>query len=263
MERNRRQNLVANNFRLYESSSSSDESSDEQAAEVWVFGYGSLCWNPGFEFSKCVTGYVRGFVRRFWQGNTTHRGTTDKPGRVATLVEESNGITWGCAYKIMGSTALSYLKHRECSLGGYITQFTKFFPRVAADNMGLSGEAFPVLLYIATEQNSLWLGESPLPLIAQEIVESTGPSGHNVEYLICLANFIREEIKGVHVEDDHLFQLEDLVKQMLAERNICMYSLMRNRPAKIRRDSHEEIIRPTTFEFTSRVPDKKLRCLNI
>lgn len=59
------------------SRSSSPQRSDENTT-IWVFGYGSLCWYPGFEFQKCVTGYIRGYVRRFWQGNTTHRGTKDK-----------------------------------------------------------------------------------------------------------------------------------------------------------------------------------------
>lgn len=276
---NRNQNQQFNRFRLYddhdndgyreenreenESASNNSSDSDESVAEVWVFGYGSLCWYPGFEFSKCVTGYVRGYVRRFWQGNTTHRGTKDKPGRVVTLVEQSDGITWGCAYKISGSTALGYLKQRECTLGGYTTLFTKFYPRVAADDMELCGEAFPALLYIATEKNTLWMGETPLSIIAQEIVDSRGPSGHNVEYLIRLANFMRDELKGVIVDDEHLFQLEQRVRDILTERKICVHSLMGRQPERIRRDSHEEIRRPTTFEFSSRVPDKKLRCLNI
>jgi cation transport protein ChaC len=45
---------------------------------LWIFGYGSLCWHPGFEFDKSLTGFVRGFSRKFWQGNTTHRGTESK-----------------------------------------------------------------------------------------------------------------------------------------------------------------------------------------
>lgn len=78
-----RQNYLPRSLMLYDSSSDSSDDSianelNMSPSNVWVFGYGSLCWNPGFEFSKCVTGYVRGYVRRFWQGNTTHRGTTEK-----------------------------------------------------------------------------------------------------------------------------------------------------------------------------------------
>lgn len=45
---------------------------------LWIFGYGSLCWNPGFEFNRSITGFIKGFERKFWQGNATHRGTTEK-----------------------------------------------------------------------------------------------------------------------------------------------------------------------------------------
>ncbi|XP_018795776.1 PREDICTED: glutathione-specific gamma-glutamylcyclotransferase 1 isoform X2 [Bactrocera latifrons] len=227
----------------------------------WVFGYGSLCWYPGFEYSKCITGYIKGFVRRFWQGNTTHRGTDEMPGRVATLIEDKEGITWGCAYKITGSTALEYLKQRECKLGGYIVLETKFFPRVASFDTPFSGEAVPVLVYVATPDNCHWLGEDTAENIAEQIVNCRGPSGHNVEYLLRLADFIREEIPDV--VDSHLFELEFLVLEKLHKRQIPLWSVMGVSPERIRRDSHEEIKRPPTFEFTSRIAERKLRCLNI
>ena len=42
-----------------------------------VFGYGSLLWKQGFEFSTKKTGYIEGFKRKFWQENCTHRGTEE------------------------------------------------------------------------------------------------------------------------------------------------------------------------------------------
>ncbi|KAH8381860.1 hypothetical protein KR009_000661 [Drosophila setifemur] len=238
-----------------------DNNIGESEPACWIFGYGSLCWHPGFTYSKCITGYIRGYVRRFWQGNVTHRGCEKKPGRVATLVEDKEGITWGCAYRITGSTALEYLKQRECTLGGYATLDTKFFPRVASQDAPFSGEAVEVLVYVATPENIHWMGEAPVEELAKQIVTCRGPSGHNAEYLLRLALFMHEEIPGVR--DEHLFELERLVLAELYSRGIPLSSVMGRNPDRIRRDSHEDIRRPPTFEFTSRVPDTKLRCLNI
>lgn len=49
-----------------------------ETKSLWVFGYGSLCWNPGFAFDKAVMGHIQGYSRKFWQGNNTHRGTEQK-----------------------------------------------------------------------------------------------------------------------------------------------------------------------------------------
>lgn len=55
----------------------SDSDSSSEPCVSWIFGYGSLIWNPGFVYSECLTGYVRGFSRKFYQGNKTHRGTPE------------------------------------------------------------------------------------------------------------------------------------------------------------------------------------------
>ena len=60
--------------------------SDDHSNNLWVFGYGSLCWKPGFEFRDSVVGHIRGFSRKFWQGNTTHRGT---PEQVSWLISRN------------------------------------------------------------------------------------------------------------------------------------------------------------------------------
>jgi hypothetical protein len=46
-------------------------------SKIWVFGYGSLCWNPGVTYGRTLIGHVKGFSRKFWQKNTAHRGTEE------------------------------------------------------------------------------------------------------------------------------------------------------------------------------------------
>ena len=116
-------------------------------------------------------------------------------------------------------------------------------------------------MYIATSKSPYWAGEESVEQIAEKIASSQGPSGHNVEYLIKLAIFMRETMPGVI--DDHLFDLEHLVREHLIKRDINIQHVMGLPTEIIRRDSHENLRRAVTFEYTSRVAEKKLRCLNI
>lgn len=54
----------------------SDELPDTE--RLWIFGYGSILWQTGFKYNVKRIGYIKGYDRVFWQGNSTHRGTKDK-----------------------------------------------------------------------------------------------------------------------------------------------------------------------------------------
>lgn len=162
----------------------------------WIFGYASLVFRPGFAHVEARVGRVQGYVRRFWQGSTDHRGVPGAPGRVATLVSDPAGSTWGVAYRVdpHGLEAiLAQLDHRE--QGGYDRLELEVHDREGAV---LSERA---ITYVATARNAEWLGEAPLEQIAAHIHASEGPSGKNRDYVLELARALeRHGVSDAHVE---------------------------------------------------------------
>lgn len=168
------------------------------------------------------------------------------------------------AFAVSGEAAIPYLSKRECTLGGYDTHFTTFYPS--------HGEPIKVILYIATPKNLLWMGDAPALDIANQIVECSGPSGYNVEYLIRLAQFMRHHFPDI--DDGHLFTLENEVLSIIKSNNMCLRTLMgdgvdcitfkkttsRNSSPQRQRDNVQRV---DTFQYAARIPEKNLRCLNI
>lgn len=171
---------------------------------VWVFGYGSLIWRPGFEYEKSMVGQVKDFERVFYQGNDKHRGTPQRLGRVATLLEKQGSDVWGRAFLLPNDSSttqsLDYLNTRENREGGYTTLMVNFYPRAAHHQPIL------VLVYVALPNNPMYLGPKPYPEMAREVVSSEGECGTNIEYVLNIAEFMRDEVPGV--DDEHLFMLE-------------------------------------------------------
>lgn len=169
--------------------------------DLWIFGYGSLVWRPDFPFRERRPAYIEGWIRRFWQGSTDHRGIPGAPGRVVTLLPEGEAICWGMAYNIGGDEAdatLAHLDYRE--KGGY--QLEQTVLKFGADASVPEG-----LVYIATPENPNYLGPADPSDIARQVCGSTGPSGPNDEYVLKLA----EALRAIGADDPHVFEIEDLI----------------------------------------------------
>jgi len=239
---------------------------EDHSNSLWVFGYGSLCWRPGFEYGDSVIGHIRGFSRKFWQGNSTHRGTPEKPGRVATLVEDREAVTYGVAFQLINEAALDYLNNREIALGGYISHITMFQPKDS------NRTPMPVLFYVATPSNPQWLGKASEEQIADQVLQSRGDKGHNVEYVLKLAEWIRSKLP--EVKDEHLFRIEIDIRRKIDIQGLCLISLMGdnhkfedlNAIHQISQDVAEIESNAESKEesgFSAQVQHKCLRCVKV
>ena len=175
---------------------------------MWIFGYGSLIWKPGFQWIDRRLGYVQGWQRRFYQGSYDHRGVPGKPGRVVTLLPDDSAATWGMAFKIEGDEAsrvLAKLDHRE--KGGYERH------RVAVYSGASQVAVDEALVYVATEDNPNFLGPASPTEIARQVCHACGPSGPNTEYVLRLA----ESLRQFDVDDEHVFAVDKALRTILRD----------------------------------------------
>lgn len=62
--------------------------------------------------------------------------------------------------------------------------------------------------YVAPQNGPLFLGQAPLQVMAQQIIDTSGPSGHNLDYVMQLWHFMTNEIgPNGATEDQHLSEL--------------------------------------------------------
>lgn len=180
---------------------------------IWIFGYGSLIYRPGFAYAAKVDGYIKGYKRVFYQGSTDHRGTPEKPGRTVTLEQHTGSVTWGVAYMLPTDPeeehrTLETLEYRE----------KQYDVRTFVDVYGKEGDlpAVPgAMVFIGSSdksRNHNYLGPAPLSAIARQIAKAHGPSGPNRDYLFHLADALRK----MDVDDQEVYELEDIVRTILA-----------------------------------------------
>jgi cation transport protein ChaC len=160
----------------------------------WVFGYGSLIYKVDFPFLEREIATLKGWERRFWQGSHDHRGTPEAPGRVVTLIPSPTANCRGAAYRVE-EHVFEHLDHREKN--GYERHDTPLF--LCEHNKTVDGT-----FYLASPDNAAYLGPAPPIDLARHIARSHGPSGANSEYLLLLA----EALRDLGESDEHVMEIE-------------------------------------------------------
>ncbi len=163
-----------------------------------MFGYGSLIYKVDFPFLQREVASIRGWQRRFWQGSHDHRGTPESPGRVVTLIPARGRVCMGVAY-LVEHTVFEHLDHREKN--GY-----QRFP--VQLTLGKADQVTEGVVYVADRDNPAFLGSAPLEEVARHINRAHGPSGSNRDYLLHLAEALRE----IGDNDPHVHALEALLQ---------------------------------------------------
>lgn len=169
---------------------------------LWVFGYGSLMWRPGFEAAERVPAVLAGFARRFCLRSIRYRGTPEAPGLVLALAPDPAARCEGIAYRIAPERAagtLAYLRERELVTYAYREEE---HPVRLAD-----GRTVPALAYVADPAHPQFAGGLGPAEQAAIIARARGPAGTNRDYLLSTL----AQLRAIGIADAEIERLAEAV----------------------------------------------------
>lgn len=180
----------------------------EPGADLWVFGYGSLMWNPGFPFVGQSRAVLYGYHRRFCIASHRYRGTPEHPGLVLGL--DVGGCCHGIAFQVAPervAAVMDYLWEREMFTRAYRPRML----RVRLD--GAAGRRVTACTFVVDRQHGQYCGCLDDATMARRIAASVGERGPNVEYL---ANTV-EHLEQLGLRDRRLSALLAEVRRLSGE----------------------------------------------
>jgi glutathione-specific gamma-glutamylcyclotransferase len=169
-------------------------------ADLWVFGYGSLMWRPGFEFIEQVPARLIGEHRALCVYSFDHRGTPEKPGLVLGLDRGGacRGVAFRVAPKLRGKT-VEYLRGREQTTNVY---------REVSRSVWLGNDPrqrVSALTYVVDRGHVQYAGRLSLAEQLRLVQQGHGRSGNNRDYVLSTVRSI--EAQGFRDEQLHRLAL--------------------------------------------------------
>jgi glutathione-specific gamma-glutamylcyclotransferase len=170
---------------------------EHETGELWVFGYGSLMWRPGFDALERVPARLTGLHRALCVYSYVHRGTPERPGLVLGL--DRGGMCRGIAYRVAAAArakTLAYLRGREQVTSVYLETMRRIELEDAARRQ------VEALVYIVDRGHVQYAGRLSLAEQLQHVREGRGSSGPNREYVVEAVRAL--EALGYRETDLHL-----------------------------------------------------------
>jgi cation transport protein ChaC len=161
------------------------------SAGLWVFGYGSLMWRPGFSYTEALPAMLKGAHRALCISSVHHRGTAERPGLVLGLAQ--GGACRGVAFAVSPGEeqkTIAYLREREQVTDVYVEAY-----RIVRLLDG-SGRVFRALTYLVDQKHAQYAGRLSLEEQEKRVRGAEGQSGLNVEYVLNTAKHLEEA--GIH-----------------------------------------------------------------
>jgi cation transport protein ChaC len=172
--------------------------SGEAQQDLWVFGYGSLMWRPGFGYVERQLAWLRGYHRALCIYSHVHRGTPERPGLVLGL--DRGGSCRGVAFRVEAAKAdatTAYLRAREQVTSVYVERRV----RLRLDD----GREVEALTYVVDRGHVQYAGKLPLDKILEYVRSGVGQSGENPAYVLNTHRHLAE----LSLRDDVLARLVD------------------------------------------------------
>jgi len=165
-------------------------------AGLWVYGYGSLMWDPAIHFAEVRRADLPGHQRRFNFQTNIARGTVEQPALMLSL-EAGSGCCQGLAFHIGGDLAeaeSAILWRREMIRGAYVPMI---LPIVTPQGN------VPALVFTSNASHPDYVGDLPLQDTAAIIASAAGVMGTNRDYLEQMAR----QLEILDIQDDYVAQL--------------------------------------------------------
>jgi cation transport protein ChaC len=168
-------------------------------ADIWLFGYGSLMWNPAIHFIERRAGEVYGWHRRYCLWLHGGRGSPENPGLMLAL--ERGGSCGGILFRISAAEARSELLlawRRELFTDAY---HSRWVTARTADG------PVQAITFVANRAHLRYAGRLDEASVAARLASATGSLGSCVQYLAATLDTLR----AMGLRDRSLERLQRLV----------------------------------------------------